>query len=204
MRVTEIFQRGWRHLEIVLPSPASILRKFLWRLRGASIGARTRLPSCRAPWPHQVRLGADCRLQPDVFFNYDHYWTPGPSILVGDRVFIGRGVEFNIQGRIEIGDDTLIGAGCVFVDHDHGRQAGSRFNEQPNEIREIHIGKNVWLGAGCIVLKGVRIGEGATIGAGSVVTKSVPAKEAWGGAPARPILSRAAKLGQLPDKPQTH
>ncbi len=201
MRLTEIFQKGWRRLEIAVPSPASIVRKSLWILRGASIGARTRLPACRAVWPHQVRIGSDCRLQRDIFFNYDHYWTPGPSIIVGDRVFIGRAVEFNIQGRIEVGDDSLIGAGCFFVDHDHGKHAGRRFNDQPNEIREIHIGKNVWLGAGCIVLKGVRIGDGAVIGAGSVVTESVPDNEVRAGNPAKPISPRGTRHGPSSDTP---
>jgi len=192
MSATEFFQRLWRSLEVTIPPPASVLRKAVWRLRGASIGPRTRLPACRAVWPHQVRLGADCRLQPGVFFNYDHYWTPGPSILVGDRVFIGSRVEFNIQGRIEIGDDCLLASGCYFIDHDHGMRSGSPLNRQPNEIRPIRLGKNVWLGARCVVLKGITIGEGAVIGAGSVVTKSVPANEVWAGSPARPLRSREA------------
>ncbi len=179
------------------PSPSSALRKALWRLRGASIGPRTRLPACHAVWPHQIRIGADCRLQPGIFFNYDHYWTPGPSIVVGDRVFVGGGVEFNIQGRIEIGDDCLIASGCYFIDHDHGMRSGRALNRQPNEIQPIRLEKNVWLGARCIVLKGVTIGEGAVIGAGSVVTKSVPANEVRAGSPARPLRSREAG-GQPP------
>lgn len=199
MRLKEFFQRSWRRLEIGVPSPASIVRKSLWILRGASIGARTRIPACTAIWPHQVCLGSDCRLQPGIFFNYDHFWTPGPSIVVGDRVFIGRSVEFNIQGRIEIGDDCLIGAGCFFVDHDHGRLPGKSFNDQPNEIRDIQIGKNVWMGAGCIILKGVRIDDGAVIGAGSVVTESVAENEVRVGNPAKPMHPR----GSLPAIPET-
>ena len=46
------------------------------------------------------------------------------------------------------------------------------------------IENDVFIGAHCIILKGVTIGEGSIIGAGSVVTKSVPAGEIWAGNPA--------------------
>ena len=39
------------------------------------------------------------------------------------------------------------------------------------------IGGNVFIGARCIILKGVTIGENSIVGAGSVVTKSIPANE---------------------------
>jgi acetyltransferase-like isoleucine patch superfamily enzyme len=187
MKLPEVLQRLWRWIEINVPSPVSLWRIAVWRLRGAEIGEGTRLPACRAVWPHQVRIGAHCKLQHEIFFNYDHFWTPGPSIVIGDRVFVGNHVEFNIQGRIEIGDDCLIAPGCYFVDHDHGRNEDSAFHSQPNVIQPIQIEKNVWLGAGSIVLKGVTVGEGSVIGAGSVVTRSVPAHQVWAGNPARMI-----------------
>ena len=53
------------------------------------------------------------------------------------------------------------------------------------------IEKNVWLGAGVIVLKGVTIGEGAIVGAGSVVTKDIPPKAIFAGNPAKLIKLRS-------------
>lgn len=37
----------------------------------------------------------------------------------------------------------------------------------------------MFIGANCIILKGVHIGEKAIIGAGSVITKDVPSNEIW-------------------------
>ena len=47
------------------------------------------------------------------------------------------------------------------------------------------IGDDVFVGAKCIILKGVTIGKGAIIGAGSVVTKNIPARQIWAGNPAK-------------------
>ena len=47
------------------------------------------------------------------------------------------------------------------------------------------IENNVFIGAHCIILKGVSIGENSIIGAGSVVTKNVPANQIWAGNPAK-------------------
>lgn len=190
MKPSEFFQRLWRKSELRIPSPTDLLRKWSWLLRGAKIGAGTRLPPGHATWPHQVQIGAHCVLQDRIFYNYDHFWTPGPSIVIGDRVFIGEGVEFNCRQRIEIGDDALIGAGCKFVDHDHGTKLGQPINTQPSFSQPIILGNGVWLGANVVTLKGVSIGDGSMIGAGSVVTKSVPAFQVWAGVPAKFLHSR--------------
>lgn len=192
MSVPELIQRLWRKARIGLPDPAAMLRRQVWRIRGAKLGRRTRLPKCMVTWPHQIRIGEHCVLQPGIFFNFDHYWMPGPSIIVGDRVFIGKDVEFNCREKITVGDDALIGAGCHLIDSDHGTAHGSLIRTLEPVTAAISIGKGAWLGANVIVLKGVTIGDGAVIGAGSVVTKSVPPGEVWAGAPAKFLRSRDA------------
>ncbi|MBV8099721.1 MAG: acyltransferase, partial [Verrucomicrobia bacterium] len=113
-----------------------------------------------------------------MYFKFDGYWQPGPSIHIGDRVFIGRGVEFNVHGSIRIDDDSGIGSGCVLADHNHGTAViAARMRDQPAEIAPIHIGRDVIVGVNSVILKGVEIGDGAVVAAGSVVTRSIPANE---------------------------
>ncbi len=49
----------------------------------------------------------------------------------------------------------------------------------------MRIGRNVWIGAGALILPGVTVGDDAIIGAGSVVTRDVPAGATFVGNPAR-------------------
>ena len=37
-----------------------------------------------------------------------------------------------------------------------------------------YVGENTWIGAGAIIVPGVRIGKNTVIGGGSVVTKDIP------------------------------
>jgi acetyltransferase-like isoleucine patch superfamily enzyme len=166
------------------------LRRLYWTLQGLRIGARTVLPRLAIVWPHQVSLGADCRIEPDITFKFDGPWRPGPSIIIGDRAFLGRNCEFNIQGRILVGDDALVASGCKFIDHDHQLGTDTPIARQPCIGGDIVLGAGVWLGVNVIVLRGVQIGEGAVIGAGAVVKRNIPAWEVWAGVPARKIASR--------------
>ena len=54
----------------------------------------------------------------------------------------------------------------------------------------VHIGHDVWIGHGAIVLPGRSIGTGAVVAAGAIVTKDVPAYTVVAGNPARPIKRR--------------
>lgn len=87
--------------------------------------------------------------------------------------------------RIEIGEGSLIGAGCLICDSDMhevplgiGKQVGSA---------PIQIGRSVFIGANCTILKGVRIGDGAVIGAASLVCHDIPAGTLAAGNPATVI-----------------
>ena len=54
----------------------------------------------------------------------------------------------------------------------------------------IIIGHDVWIGAGAMILSGVKIGNGAVIAAGAIVTRDVPAYAVAGGVPAKVIKRR--------------
>jgi hypothetical protein len=66
----------------------------------------------------------------------------------------------------------------------------------------VHIGHDVWIGHGAVVLPGRSVGNGAVIAAGAIVTKDVPAYTIVAGNPARPIRRRfpeaiASRLAEL-------
>jgi len=86
---------------------------------------------------------------------------------------------------IEIGEGTLIGVGAMILDNDfHILTAGGWRNEARANARPIRIGREVFIGARAIILKGVTIGDRAVIGAGAVVTRDVPANCLAAGNPA--------------------
>jgi virginiamycin A acetyltransferase len=55
---------------------------------------------------------------------------------------------------------------------------------------DIVVGNDVWIGANCTILDGVRIGDGAVVAAGSVVSSDVEPYSLVGGAPAKHIRYR--------------
>lgn len=112
----------------------------------------------------------------------------GSRIVIGNNVGIS-GSTINADTIITIGDNTIIGSGCLITDTDsHPIQMADRNRKdwpKYTKSKPISIGKNVFIGARCIVLKGVNIGDGAVIGAGSVVSKDVPANAIVAGNPAK-------------------
>jgi len=93
---------------------------------------------------------------------------------------------------VTIGDDTLIGEYVSIRDANHGTSAAALIRSQPLESKPISIGRNVWIGRGCCILKGVTIGDGAVIAANTVVTHDVQPNTIHAGVPAREIGKRPA------------
>lgn len=88
---------------------------------------------------------------------------------------------------VYIGENTNIGSGVRIYDNDfHSLLPEERLNGDRNiKKRSVSIGKNVFVGGHCIILKGVTIGDNSVVGAGSVVTKDIPENEIWAGNPAK-------------------
>ena len=97
----------------------------------------------------------------------------------GRHLHLGSGVyaNFNLtlvdDGHIYVGDKVMFGPNVTLTTANHPiepslRARGLQYN------KDIYIGENAWIGAGAVILPGVRVGNNAVIGAGSVVTKDIP------------------------------
>lgn len=105
----------------------------------------------------------------------------GGNICIGNGVFLNTNVNVTCISQITIGNDTKIANNVVIVDHNHDKYGITLIPD------EVIIGKNVWIGANAVILKGVHIGDGAIIAAGAVVTKDVRAYSIAAGVPAKEI-----------------
>lgn len=126
-------------------------------------------------------------IQPCVF----NISTPGSKIVLGDNVGIS-GSTINATKKVTIGNNVLIGSGCLITDTDSHPIDPMKRLENPDSSADtiskpIVIGNNVFIGARTIILKGVTIGENSVIGAGSVVSGSIPANCIAAGNPCKVI-----------------
>ncbi|MFN3410425.1 MAG: acyltransferase [Limisphaerales bacterium] len=112
------------------------------------------------------------------------------KLVVRAGTYINRHTMLDAHDRIEIGPHCMIGPHCYLTDGDHGMDPAVPVGRQAMTVRPVVIEEGVWLGAGVIVLKGVRIGARAVVGAGAVVTRDVPPGAVVAGVPARQIRQR--------------
>jgi acetyltransferase-like isoleucine patch superfamily enzyme len=113
------------------------------------------------------------------------------KISIDRGTYLNRYTMLDAHARISIGRNCLIGPYCYITDANHGRAPGVPVKDQQMESLPVVIEDDVWLGAGVVVLPGVRLGRGCVIGAGAVVTHDVPPEAVFAGVPATSIGSRS-------------
>jgi maltose O-acetyltransferase len=118
-------------------------------------------------------------MQPPFYCDY------GSNVYLGTRVFFNFNCVVLDVCEVRIGDYTLFGSGVQILTPLHPTNAGLR--RQQEFGKPIEIGADVWVGAGALILAGVRIGPRSVIGAGSVVTRDIPANVFAAGNPCRVI-----------------
>jgi acetyltransferase-like isoleucine patch superfamily enzyme len=115
--------------------------------------------------------------------------TPSARIVIGENVGIS-GSTISAKEAITIGDNVIIGSGCIISDSDaHALEYEARMAHVAPATAPIHIGEGAFIGARSIILKGVTIGARSVIGAGTVVVRDIPPNCIAAGNPAKPIRS---------------
>ncbi len=158
--------------------------------------------------PARIKLGPGCFLESGTLFDLngggeihmgENCSVRSGAILAtyGGKIQFGRnsGVQhYSViygHGGLHIGEYVRIAAHCVIIPSNHSTALnGVPIHCQPEVKLGIHIGNDVWIGAGCRILDGVEIEDGAVIAAGAVVNKNVSSQTIFGGVPARMLGMR--------------
>ncbi|MBX9749762.1 MAG: hypothetical protein K5Q68_09130 [Roseococcus sp.] len=115
-------------------------------------------------------------------------------ITIGNNCVIGICNWLQGAGNISIGDDVIIGPYSCIVSSSHiYDNPDIPIARQPLALGEVVIEDDVWIGASCTILSGVRIGAHSIIGANSLVSSDIPPYSIAVGSPARVIKSRKAE-----------
>lgn len=125
--------------------------------------------------------GENCRIAAPFRADY------GENIHLGRNVEIDRDCSFFDSNRIDIGDDTQIGAGVDI--HTQLRLPGPAERSSAEgpllQSAPVRLGCNVRIGEECTIMPGVTIGDGVIVGPGSIVARSLPAGVEAAGCPCR-------------------
>ncbi|WP_438733250.1 sugar O-acetyltransferase [Enterococcus sp. AZ128] len=112
----------------------------------------------------------------------------GKNTYFGKNVYANFGLSLVDDTKIDIQDDVMIGPNVTICAGTHPVASELRLKKAQYNLPVV-IEKNVWIGAGSIVLPGVTIGESSVIGAGSLVTKSIPKNVLAYGSPCKVVKS---------------
>ena len=100
-----------------------------------------------------------------------------PSAIVSGsaKVDVGTVVmqDVIIQACVQIGSHCIINTGAS-IDHECVIDDFVHISPRVTLCGNVHVGEGTWIGAGTVVIPGVKIGKWTVIGAGSVVDKDIP------------------------------
>ena len=126
-----------------------------------------------------AEIGPGCYIEPPLHAN----WA-GKHVHFGKNIYVNFNLTLVDDTHIYVGDGVMFGPNVTVCTGTHPVHPELRARQAQYNL-PVHIGDNVWVGAGAVILPGVTIGEGSVIGAGAVVTRDIPANVVAAGVPCR-------------------
>jgi acetyltransferase-like isoleucine patch superfamily enzyme len=122
---------------------------------------------------------------------YTHH--PDAVIRIGRGSFL-NGTRISAAIEVTIGPENIVGDARILDTDFHWAHRERHQDRSPLPALPIRTGRNVWIGAATVLLKGTEVGEDSVIAMGAVVSGKVPSGEIWG-------TDRAHFLTKLPEPP---
>jgi len=113
------------------------------------------------------------------------------GMIVGDNVGLSEYCFIQVRGKVEIGNDVIMGPRVSIFSETHLHSDSDKaIRLQGTKSMDVTIGSNVWIGSNVTILGGVNIGSGTIIGAGSLVNTDLLPNSVYAGVPAKLIKKR--------------
>ena len=107
------------------------------------------------------------------------------GVVIGDNVHIyNSSVDGNYGASVTIGNNVTITGACILA-HDASTKKALGYTK----VGRVHIGNNVFIGYGSVILPETIIGDNVIIGAGSIVRGKVDSNSVVVGNPAKKVCS---------------
>lgn len=126
-----------------------------------------------------AEIGENCYIEPPLHANWG-----GKNVHFGNGVYANFNLTLVDDCDIFVGDNVMFAPNVTITTGTHPIHPILRSKKAQYNL-PVHIGNNVWIGAGVTILPGVKIGDNTVIGAGSVVTKDIPANVVAIGSPCK-------------------
>ncbi len=148
----------------------------------------------RAFHPAHIWVGDGVYVGHDAFLHGYH----AGSIRIEAGTWLGPRVYLHGAGHIHVGREVGIGPGVHILTSQHRPTPNDRAAKRPVlgavlAFAPVVIEDGADIGAGALILPGVRVGAGAIVGGGAVVTRDVPPRTTVVGNPARCLASSVAE-----------
>lgn len=162
-----------------------------YRRRFAAYGDRVLLVSPRViKGGRKIAIGDRCIIYPDCSLSVEQAaWAlDGPRLTLGEGVLLQSNVTITCAERIELAPSAAIGSNSLISDNDHTIDGSAEsVLAMPIVSAPLRIGRGVWVGHNCSIVRGASIGDHCVIGANSVVRSAIPPYSIAVGAPARVV-----------------
>jgi acetyltransferase-like isoleucine patch superfamily enzyme len=138
-----------------------------------------------------ANIGSGVVIDSGIKFHRPDKQRPLKNLFIGDSVYIGHNILFDLTDKIIIENNICIGSDCQIWTH-----VGDFMNEVRNKEDYFEKIASVRLNEGCLCYSQVIINPGSVVGnksrilAMSMVSGSIPDNQVWAGVPAKFIKKR--------------